>query len=91
MQQAARRLGTVLTTLEAAGTRAEWEGDPVLVQLPAATGQPVRTGRFVWDLADGAVTADEELFAILTPRPRRFPAPSTHWWPCSRRRTPAGC
>ncbi|MFF0753218.1 SpoIIE family protein phosphatase [Streptomyces sp. NPDC004267] len=72
MLQEARRLGTTLSGLARHGTRVEWPGEPVSVQLPAPIGPPVRIGYFDWDLATGAVTADPGLREILgepTPLP----------------------
>ncbi|MFF0431372.1 SpoIIE family protein phosphatase [Streptomyces sp. NPDC004327] len=72
MLQEARRLGTTLSGLARHGTRVEWPGEPVSVQLPAPIGPPVRIGYFDWNLATGAVTADSGLREILgepTPLP----------------------
>ncbi|MEU7015755.1 SpoIIE family protein phosphatase [Streptomyces sp. NPDC046385] len=65
MLQEARRLGTDLAALEAAGTKVEWPGEPVGVQLPTQTSPPVRIGYFDWNLDTGTVTADAGLRAIL--------------------------
>lgn len=65
MHNAAARLGTALVTLGARGVPVLWDGEPVSVQLPAVTTPPVRFGRFDWDLGTGAISADEELCAIL--------------------------
>ncbi|MFJ3903569.1 SpoIIE family protein phosphatase [Streptomyces sp. NPDC090025] len=65
MLQEARRLGGTLAALAAHGTRVEWPGEPVSVQLPSRTGPPVRIGYFDWDLDTGAVTADAGLRDIL--------------------------
>ncbi|MFF0066127.1 SpoIIE family protein phosphatase [Streptomyces sp. NPDC005279] len=72
MHTAARRLGTALAGLSANGALVEWDGEPASVQLPAATGPPVRIGYFDWDLDSGAVIADEELCAILGTDPAGF-------------------
>ncbi|GAA3387217.1 SpoIIE family protein phosphatase [Streptomyces roseoviridis] len=61
----ARRLGLALDDLAAGGTRVEWPGEPVSVQLPVRTGPPVRIGYFDWNLDTGTVTADAGLRAIL--------------------------
>lgn len=68
LQKVAGQLGAALSDLESAGTRAEWDGDPLPVQLPSESGRPVRAGHFLWDLDSGAVTADEDLCAILGTR-----------------------
>ncbi|MCX4587241.1 SpoIIE family protein phosphatase [Streptomyces sp. NBC_01481] len=65
MHNAAARLGTTLVTLGARGVPVLWDGEPVSVQLPAVTTPPVRFGRFDWDLGTGAISADEDLCAIL--------------------------
>ncbi|MGR8012009.1 SpoIIE family protein phosphatase [Streptomyces hypolithicus] len=73
LKQTARRLATELSQLSAAGTTVEWEREPVCVQLPAVTTPPVRIGYFDWSLDTGAVTADDELCAILGTDPGTFP------------------
>ncbi|MEU8679332.1 SpoIIE family protein phosphatase [Streptomyces sp. NPDC048560] len=73
LQHVAQRLGDDLEALADDGTPVRWEGDPVPVQLPAATAPPVRIGQFDWDLDSGAVTADEDVCAILGTRPADFP------------------
>ncbi|MFB8206737.1 SpoIIE family protein phosphatase [Streptomyces sp. NPDC056010] len=65
LQRVADGLGAELAGLADAGVRPEWEGEPLPVQLPARTSPPVRIGRFDWNLATGAVDADDELAAIL--------------------------
>ncbi|MFJ7065878.1 SpoIIE family protein phosphatase [Streptomyces sp. NPDC101115] len=65
MLQEARRLGVTLGALAAHGTRVEWPGAPVSVQLPARTGPRVRIGYFDWDLDSGTLTADTGLREIL--------------------------
>ncbi|MFJ9575225.1 SpoIIE family protein phosphatase [Streptomyces sp. NPDC101191] len=72
MVHEARRLGVTLAELAAHGTRIEWPGEPVSVQLPSRTGPPVRIGYFDWNLDTGTVTADQGLRDILgetTPLP----------------------
>ncbi|WP_225802948.1 SpoIIE family protein phosphatase [Streptomyces sp. NK15101] len=61
----ALRLGEALADLARRGTEVEWPGDPVCVQLPTASGPPVRFGSFAWDLDTGTVTLDEGLLAVL--------------------------
>ncbi|MEN8651886.1 SpoIIE family protein phosphatase [Streptomyces sp. 21So2-11] len=73
LQHIAQRLGTALAELGSDGTPAEWDDDPLPVQLPTVTAMPVRIGHFDWDLDSGAVTADEELHAILGIGPADFP------------------
>ncbi|MFC9243660.1 SpoIIE family protein phosphatase [Streptomyces sp. NPDC057136] len=73
LQHVAQRLGGALEELASDGTPARWEDDPVPVQLPVATAPPVRIGHFDWDLDSGAVTADEDLCAILGTQPADFP------------------
>ncbi|MFJ9824994.1 SpoIIE family protein phosphatase [Streptomyces sp. NPDC101160] len=63
--QEGRRLGATLGGLAGHGTRVEWPGEPVSVQLPARIGPPVRIGYFDWNLATGTVTADAGLREIL--------------------------
>ncbi|WNI26188.1 SpoIIE family protein phosphatase [Streptomyces sp. ITFR-16] len=69
----ADRLGSALSALAAAGGEPVWDGEPLPVQLPAASAPPVRIGRFDWNLETGAVGADDELCAILGTGPGRFP------------------
>ncbi|MFI9586684.1 SpoIIE family protein phosphatase [Streptomyces sp. NPDC052236] len=73
MQNIARRLGTALAELDADGTRVEWDGEPLSVQMPALTTPPVRFGHFDWDLDSGIVAADEGLCVILGTDPAVFP------------------
>ncbi|GAA2926176.1 SpoIIE family protein phosphatase [Streptomyces enissocaesilis] len=73
VEHAADRLAAALDGLRANGEPVEWDGEPVCVQLPSVTTPPVRIGYFDWDLADGAVTADAELCAILGTTPADFP------------------
>ncbi|MEV8309226.1 SpoIIE family protein phosphatase [Streptomyces flavidovirens] len=73
MLQAGERLAAALAGLCADGKAVEWEGEPVCVHLPSVTTPPVRIGNFGWDLADGAVVADDELCAILGISPAAFP------------------
>ncbi|MCX4450523.1 SpoIIE family protein phosphatase [Streptomyces sp. NPDC058369] len=73
LQRIARRLGADLAALAGAGTRPEWDDEPLPVQLPAETSPPVRIGRFDWNLGTGTVETDGELAAILGPEPGRFP------------------
>ncbi|TQK42978.1 serine phosphatase RsbU (regulator of sigma subunit) [Streptomyces sp. SLBN-118] len=65
MHNAAARLGTALVMLDARAVKAVWDGEPVSVQLPAVTTPPVHVGRFDWDLSTGAISADEDLCAML--------------------------
>ncbi|MBT2525173.1 SpoIIE family protein phosphatase [Streptomyces sp. ISL-99] len=73
MLQSGERLAAALAELCADGKAVEWEGEPVCVHLPSVTTPPVRIGNFEWDLADGAVVADDELCAILGISPAAFP------------------
>ncbi|MET9512503.1 SpoIIE family protein phosphatase [Streptomyces flavidovirens] len=73
MLQSGERLAAALAELCADGKAVEWEGEPVCVHLPSVTTPPVRIGNFKWDLADGAVVADDELCAILGISPAAFP------------------
>ncbi|MGW0314933.1 SpoIIE family protein phosphatase [Streptomyces flavidovirens] len=73
MLQSGERLTAALAELCADGKAVEWEGEPVCVHLPSVTTPPVRIGNFEWDLADGAVVADDELCAILGISPAAFP------------------
>ncbi|QNE78990.1 SpoIIE family protein phosphatase [Streptomyces finlayi] len=73
LQDVAQRLGDELTALASDGTPVRWEDDPVPVQLPVASAQPVRIGHFDWDFESGAVTVDEDLCAIFGTRPADFP------------------
>ncbi|MFG3142542.1 SpoIIE family protein phosphatase [Streptomyces sp. NPDC048211] len=73
LRSVAEGLGSALAGLESAGTKAEWDEEPLPVQLPAGSSPPVRIGRFDWDLESGAVGADDELCAILGTGPDEFP------------------
>ncbi|MFF7442822.1 SpoIIE family protein phosphatase [Streptomyces sp. NPDC008122] len=65
MTRGALRLGETLVDLARQGTKVEWPGDPVCVQLPTGSGPPVRFGSFAWDLETGMVTLDDGLLAVL--------------------------
>ncbi|MFE0702349.1 SpoIIE family protein phosphatase [Streptomyces sp. NPDC058872] len=65
MTQDGLRLGEALAGLVQQGTEVEWPGDPVCVQLPIASGPPVRFGSFAWDLGTGTVTLDDGILAVL--------------------------
>ncbi|MEU7072260.1 SpoIIE family protein phosphatase [Streptomyces narbonensis] len=65
MTSAALRLGETLAALTAQGTPAEWNGDPICVQLSSGSAPPVRFGSFDWDLDSGTVTMDGGLREIL--------------------------
>ncbi|MER5202640.1 SpoIIE family protein phosphatase [Streptomyces sp. NPDC002825] len=65
MTRHALQLGGALGELARQGTEVEWRTDPVCVQLPTASGPPVRFGSFSWDLDTGTVTLDDGLLAIL--------------------------
>ncbi|NED16304.1 SpoIIE family protein phosphatase [Streptomyces sp. SID9124] len=73
LQRIARSLGAELAALADSGTRPEWDGEPLPVQLPAGTSPPVRIGRFDWNLGTGAVQADADLDAILGTGTGGFP------------------
>ncbi|WP_374213894.1 SpoIIE family protein phosphatase [Streptomyces sp. A3M-1-3] len=73
MIDAAERLGTALAELAADGTTVEWNGEPLLVQMPATTTQQVRICHFDWDVDSGTLTGDEDLCAILGIDPAGFP------------------
>lgn len=73
LQHVADELGTALTELEADGTRAEWDEEPLPVQLPDRAVPPVRIGNFEWRLDSGEVRADAELCAILGIGAGEFP------------------
>lgn len=73
LQRIARRLGQDLAELGSGGTSCLWDEAPLPVQLPAAIAPPLRIGRFDWELESGAVTADEEMCAILGTTPAAFP------------------
>ncbi|MBT2398299.1 SpoIIE family protein phosphatase [Streptomyces sp. ISL-100] len=73
LHHAADRLAAALAEMSADGAGVEWDGEPVCVQLPSVTTPPVRIGRFDWDLDGGAVSADDEMCAILGTSPAAFP------------------
>lgn len=73
LESIAEGLGAALAGLESVGTAVEWDEEPLPVPLPAGISPPVRIGRFDWDLASGAVGADDELCAILGTGRSRFP------------------
>ncbi|WUB49736.1 SpoIIE family protein phosphatase [Streptomyces griseorubiginosus] len=72
LRSAADRLGTALAGLRARGTLGEYDERtaPILVPLPSAPA--IRVGLFDWNLDTGALTADDELCAILGIPPRAF-------------------
>ncbi len=73
LRAAANRLGGLLAELAAGGGRVEsGSGDAAVIELPTAPGSAVRVGLFDWNLATGAVSADDELCAILGLDPGRF-------------------
>ena len=72
MHNAARRLGAALAALAEQGSPVEWDGEPVSVQLPAVITPRMRIGNFTWELETGAVTADDEMCAILGADPLKF-------------------
>ncbi|MER7312545.1 SpoIIE family protein phosphatase [Streptomyces halstedii] len=76
LEDVAERLGDAFTELERDGTEIVWEGEPLTVRLPAEATRPVRVGHFTWDLATGAVTADDGARVILGTEPVDRP-PST--------------
>ncbi|MFE3324451.1 SpoIIE family protein phosphatase [Streptomyces sp. NPDC059176] len=73
MDDAGRRLGAALYELQRGGTQVLWDREPVVVQSAESAVRPVRIGTFDWDVGTGALTADEELCAILDIDPARFP------------------
>ncbi|MCB5166761.1 SpoIIE family protein phosphatase [Streptomyces bambusae] len=72
MRDGAARLAAALAALEAAGTPAEWEAEPVCVQLPEPAAPPVRSGHFTWDLDTGAMAADAGLCELAGVDPAAF-------------------
>ncbi|MEU2618002.1 SpoIIE family protein phosphatase [Streptomyces sp. NPDC007157] len=51
-----------------------WEGEPVCVHPPTTRPGTARAGRFTWDPATSAVSADDRLHALLGVSPKDFPA-----------------
>ncbi|MGW7364195.1 SpoIIE family protein phosphatase [Streptomyces sp. NPDC054841] len=72
MDDAGHRLGAALAELQKGGTEVLWREEPIVVQPPEPAVRPVRIGTFDWDLGSGALTADEELCAILGIDPAHF-------------------
>jgi serine phosphatase RsbU (regulator of sigma subunit)/PAS domain-containing protein len=72
LRAAANRLGGLLAELAARGEPMECRGDAAVVELPTPAGPAIRLGLFDWDLGTGAVSADDELCAILGLDPERF-------------------
>ncbi|MBO4258110.1 SpoIIE family protein phosphatase [Streptomyces griseorubiginosus] len=72
LRSTADRLGTALAGLRARGGLGEYDErtDPILVPLPSSP--MIRVGLFDWNLGTGALTADDELCAILGIEPREF-------------------
>ncbi|MER6995631.1 SpoIIE family protein phosphatase [Streptomyces sp. NPDC000410] len=73
LKEAAQRLGTTLGEMQTAGVRVEWRDEPVVAQSADPVGNPVRVGHFDWDLATGALAADDEFRAIIGAEPGGFP------------------
>ncbi|MCX4767162.1 SpoIIE family protein phosphatase [Streptomyces sp. NBC_01275] len=74
LTQVAQALGAALLGLEADGGCADWDDEPVCVRPPAAGPALGRVGRFSWDPATDAVTADEQAGALLGLPPGEVPA-----------------
>ncbi|MEU3461416.1 SpoIIE family protein phosphatase [Streptomyces sp. NPDC006733] len=72
LRTSANRLGGQLAELAAGGDRVEGGGDAAVVELPTAPGTAIRLGLFDWNLSTGALSADDELCAILGRTPDRF-------------------
>ncbi|MGW7257344.1 SpoIIE family protein phosphatase [Streptomyces sp. NPDC054834] len=51
-----------------------WDGEPLCVRPPAARPAPWPVGRFTWDPATSAVTADSRLHDLLGTPPEEFAA-----------------
>ncbi|MGI5380355.1 SpoIIE family protein phosphatase [Streptomyces sp. CA-251387] len=66
MARLAEELGAELEKLaDGDASVVSWEGGPVCVRPPAGRPPSGRLGRFSWDPATGAVTADERLNLVL--------------------------
>ncbi|MFI7413717.1 SpoIIE family protein phosphatase [Streptomyces sp. NPDC049627] len=66
MARLAEELGAALQKLaDADASAVSWEGGPECVRPPAGRPPSGRLGRFSWDPATGAVTADERLNLVL--------------------------
>ncbi|MGW4317733.1 SpoIIE family protein phosphatase [Streptomyces sp. NPDC004684] len=62
----ARELGSALAGLESGGGPAVvWDGEPLCVRPPVARAFEGRVGRFAWDPATGALTADDRCRLLL--------------------------
>ncbi len=73
MEHGAHRLGTTLAEIAADGRTVAWDREPAVVQMPAVNDQQVRIGHFHWEIDSGALTGDDELYAILGTDPAGFP------------------
>jgi hypothetical protein len=54
-----------------------WDGEPHCVRPPASRPPRTAVGRFTWDPATRAVSADDRLHALLGLEPGRFPGTDT--------------
>ncbi|MFF7333907.1 SpoIIE family protein phosphatase [Streptomyces sp. NPDC008150] len=71
--RAARLLGSELHTLEEAGTPVVWDEAPACVYPPGSGEEAGRIGRFFWDAGADVVTAEPDLFGLLSPPDGRAP------------------
>ncbi|MFC8453541.1 SpoIIE family protein phosphatase [Kitasatospora sp. NPDC057223] len=68
----ANRLGAALAGLEADGHPVEAAGDTAVVELPTPAVAVTRVGLFDWNLATGAMSADDEMCEIFGVAPADF-------------------
>lgn len=74
MTRLAEELGAALRELaDGDEPSIAWDGEPVCIRPPASHGPDRRMGRFVWDPATAAVTADGSLPTLLGMPPTGFP------------------
>ncbi|MEV6012541.1 SpoIIE family protein phosphatase [Streptomyces sp. NPDC051976] len=73
LRAAANRLGSALAELATRGDAVESRGDTAaIVELSATSAPGFRVGLFDWNLATGALTADDEMCAIFGLEPGQF-------------------